>query len=306
MSEEYCVLVADSSPDECHRIGALLRSAYSADVRYANDVNSALEAMRGRLPDVVVADVQLPSGDGPTLIESVRREFPDVPTVVMTASGTEEMAVEALERGAASYVPKAHLDRLLNSTVGRIASASRALRQQLRLRSCWAGTQFEFFLGNDVTLIPPLIAHLQQYVGGMHPHDQTELLRLGIALEEALRNAMHHGNLELSSRQREEDPDGYYREALRRQSEAPYCDRRVFVRATETPEESRYVIRDEGRGFDAAATKKILLGQGLAGRYWGRGLLLMHTFMDEVRFNGAGNEVTMIHRRKQRVEDQKG
>jgi len=59
------------------------------------------------------------------------------------------------------------------------------------------------------------------------------------------------------------------------------------------------VVRDDGPGFDPAEVPDPTVPEMLE-RASGRGMLLMRTFMDEVRYNKAGNEVTMIKRRDDR------
>ena len=57
------------------------------------------------------------------------------------------------------------------------------------------------------------------------------------------------------------------------------------------------MIRDEGGGFDVSSVPDPEAPGALEGEK-GRGLSLMRTFMDDVTFNDAGNEVTMIKRRE--------
>jgi anti-sigma regulatory factor (Ser/Thr protein kinase) len=74
-------------------------------------------------------------------------------------------------------------------------------------------------------------------------------IRAGVALQEALVNAMHHGNLELGRA-----GDHAARElAEQRRKQPPYAQRRVFVTARVSREQAAYAIRDEGPGFDARA-----------------------------------------------------
>ena len=77
----------------------------------------------------------------------------------------------------------------------------------------------------------------------------------------------------------------------------PYRSRRIFVDAQITSQEARFVVRDEGSGFDVQSLPTVDDPQALQGRV-GRGLVLIRTFMDEVRYNDVGNEITMIHRRR--------
>ena len=74
--------------------------------------------------------------------------------------------------------------------------------------------------------------------------------RVGIALREAIVNAMHHGNLEAGSELRQRDDADYQALIERRRSEAPYRERRTQVTVTLDRDKAVYVVRDEGRGFD--------------------------------------------------------
>jgi anti-sigma regulatory factor (Ser/Thr protein kinase) len=69
----------------------------------------------------------------------------------------------------------------------------------------------------------------------------------------------------------------------------------VYVTVQITREEARYVVRDEGPGFNPSKLPDPTDPSNLE-RVSGRGLLLIFTFMDEVKYNATGNEVTMIKR----------
>ena len=122
--------------------------------------------------------------------------------------------------------------------------------------------------------------------------DQNGLIRVAVALREALSNAIVHGNLEVASELREQD-DGTYANLIKtRQQEEPYDDRHVHIVARETRFEARYVIRDEGPGFNADNLPDPTDPANLE-KVSGRGMLLIRTFMDDVRHNAKGNEITM-------------
>ena len=78
--------------------------------------------MRHSLPDVVISDLVMPELNGLELIGQVRQNYPLVPVILLTALGNEEIAFEALEQGAASYVPKARQAECLADTVDRVAA----------------------------------------------------------------------------------------------------------------------------------------------------------------------------------------
>jgi anti-sigma regulatory factor (Ser/Thr protein kinase) len=125
---------------------------------------------------------------------------------------------------------------------------------------------------------------------------------MGVALHEALTNAMFHGNLELDSALRDGDPSQYYRLAAERRGKEPYSARRVHVCLRETAESSQYIVRDEGSGFDVLARRPDPTDASNLHRASGRGLFLIHMFMDDVSFNEAGNEITMVHHRARTAE----
>ena len=60
-------------------------------------------------PDIVVSDLQMPEMDGLELVETIRREHPGLPVILMTAHGSEETAIQALRKGATNYVAKRNL-----------------------------------------------------------------------------------------------------------------------------------------------------------------------------------------------------
>jgi signal transduction histidine kinase len=97
------VLIVDDDPDHVF----LARTAFERDPRWVVDSAPTVAAARERLAArnfaVVVADYRLPDGDGLELIEDVQ---PHGLVIVMTAQGSERVAVDALQRGAYDYVVK--------------------------------------------------------------------------------------------------------------------------------------------------------------------------------------------------------
>ena len=153
-----------------------------------------------------------------------------------------------------------------------------------------------FALENDVEHVPALISRLQGYIDRFRLFDENSSIRVAIALEEAISNAIHHGNLELSSELREESTDRYLRLVAERRQRKPYSDRRVHVEARLSTSEAVFTIKDEGPGFDPSALADPTTPANRT-KASGRGVLLIRTFMDAVHYNQRGNEVTMRKRR---------
>jgi CheY-like chemotaxis protein len=289
------VLIVDDSPVDRQLAGKLLEKNTDLKVVYAADGREALAIIDRDNPDVILTDLQMPGMNGLDLVLEVRIRHPLIPVILMTAHGSEDLAVEALKRGASSYVPKRNLARDLIETVEMVRDAAHGKRSHTRLMECLSRTESHFVLDNDPGLIPPLVNYLKENVFRMSGSDDTGLIRLTIALREALLNAMEHGNLELDSVLRERDDNSYHDLAAERRKQKPYMDRKIYVTARETSDEARYTIRDEGPGFDTSRLPDPTDPKNLESCS-GRGLLLIQTFMSEVRYNDRGNEITLIRK----------
>jgi two-component system NtrC family response regulator len=75
-------------------------------VRCGDGYRQGLAMFRAKVPDLVVTDVQLGDGSGLELLEQFKRLSPDTPVIVITAFGSIEMAVEAMHKGAFTFITK--------------------------------------------------------------------------------------------------------------------------------------------------------------------------------------------------------
>jgi anti-sigma regulatory factor (Ser/Thr protein kinase) len=152
-------------------------------------------------------------------------------------------------------------------------------------------------LGNDPQAAAATVAQLRDDVLAVGVCDYDAALRVSVALEEALLNAIYHGNLEISSELKESGDDSFHALARERRTLEPFASRRVRVLARVTRRRAAVVIEDDGPGFDVSGLPDPTEPEYLE-RPCGRGLLLMRAFMDEVRHNAAGNRVTLVIGRK--------
>jgi CheY-like chemotaxis protein len=286
------ILVVDDSLVDRRMVAGLLAQDLQLSVDFVSDGVAALEHITRDPPDLILTDLQMPRMDGLELIVAARSKYPLIPIVVMTAKGNEEIAVQALRSGAASYVPKRSLSRNLLETIYGVLAVARQERELVRLMDYLNSWSCDFTLPNQSALIPPLVTYLQQHLSRVGVCDDADRIRVGVALEEALVNALYHGNLEVSSQAREQDWDAYEKLVQERRGQPPYCDRRIHLSAQVSRQQAVFVIRDDGPGFDVREIPDP--GQTDLDKLSGRGLLLMRTFMDEVAFNSQGNQVTLV------------
>jgi two-component system, response regulator FlrC len=89
------------------------------DVMDADNGRMALEIIEKEAIDLVISDVQMPKMNGHQLLKQLKRNFPDIPVLLMTAYGTIDKAIEAMKDGAADYLVKPFEPEVLVTTVSQ-------------------------------------------------------------------------------------------------------------------------------------------------------------------------------------------
>ena len=285
------ILLVDESVLDRRLTADLLQRNGTVDVIYAG-TNEAISAIERLSPEVVFAALPAQGTDFLTVLQDIHFRYPSLPIILMTATEVTPSLLEALQQGAVSFVPKTNLRHYLARTLDQVLELSRTERRQRLMGYLWQA-ESSFTLENDPELIDPLVAHLQQTVGRLEGMDETICAQLGVALHEGLLNAMYHGNLEVSSELREAGEADFLAAAEQRRRSSPYGDRRVYVKATLTPSEAVFGIRDEGLGFNPDTIPDPTALDNLS-KASGRGILLMRSFVDEIHYSATGNELTLV------------
>ena len=178
---------------------ALIAQSGENDVRLAGGGAEAMALVQQQAPDLVITDLNMPKINGLELLKSLRDKHEGLPVIVMTAHGDEQLPVKVLKAGASSYIPKSLLRDGLLDLVTDVLAVSQSERRNQRLNDFITQTSTEYSLENEPEMI---------YAAG-RPSSDDDLadalcgaegrLQVGIALMEAMSNAIFHGNLELDS-----------------------------------------------------------------------------------------------------------
>ena len=287
-------LVVDDSDVDRMMFKSFIERVSGYSVVEAENGMDALEKVSTWNPDVVVTDLQMPKMDGLDLVKQLRLDYPKIPVVLATGHGSNEIANRALECGAAGYVPKSQLSDLLVPTLRNIVSRKQYEESFLQLMDRSKKLSTEFVLENDRELFPPLIGFCKNLIEGSANLEYIDVMRIGIAIEQALHNALYRGNMEIPSTVSVPFGDEIPSDDLRRrikdiQDNAALQNRKIHVDIDVNPHEFVCKITDEGKGFDPEAFEDVETTQP------GRGLLLMKTFVESVDYNDKGNQVTLRH-----------
>ncbi len=174
------ILVVDDEPRMIHFIRLNLEHD-GFEVIDAPSGSVALEALRDRLPDLILLDVMMPDLDGFETLEMIR-EISNVPVIMLTAKGEEEDRVRGLELGADDYIPKPFSPREMVSRVKavlrRTETPSAPIHELIevddRLRIDF--DRREIWVDEELVKLRPtefkLLYHLVKNAGWVVPHDQ--------------------------------------------------------------------------------------------------------------------------------------
>jgi two-component system response regulator AtoC len=139
------VLIVDDGPASRRLVEVRLRPL-ECDVATAGNGEQALSAIRKDRPDLVLLDLQMPRMGGIEVLRALRKEGIDVPTIVITAHGSIETAVEAMKEGAYDFITKP-IDANHFDIVVRKALERESLKRELELFSEDADKRYRLIIG---------------------------------------------------------------------------------------------------------------------------------------------------------------
>ena len=99
----------------------------------ADSAQKALEIVETTSLDLVLTDMKMPAMDGIELLKRIKEKVPDLPVVMMTAYGTVEKAVGAMQLGAFNFIQKPFQNETLKQIVDKAVHTYRVLKENRRL-----------------------------------------------------------------------------------------------------------------------------------------------------------------------------
>ncbi len=163
------ILLVDDEETALSFMSPLLHDA-GYEVVTATTLKGAHQVVDRGDADIIVLDVQLPDGYGPTLLERINREQPHLPVIVVTGYGDIDMAVEAMKLGARDFIQKpVDMTRLLPAV--NKAAESVALYRELELLRNVRNADSAWIFGET-----PAMLRLKSAVARVAPANSTVLI----------------------------------------------------------------------------------------------------------------------------------
>ena len=105
--ETFRVLHVDDEPDLSEMVGIFLgRADERFEIAQATSASMGLDKLSEQTFDCVISDYDMPGCNGIEFLEEVREEFPELPFILFTGKGTEEIASDAISAGVTDYLQK--------------------------------------------------------------------------------------------------------------------------------------------------------------------------------------------------------
>jgi DNA-binding response OmpR family regulator len=268
-------LIVEDHPEQADLVSRLLRLRDYRPI-LAEDGEAGLRLAREQHPDVMLLDLMLPDINGFDVCRRLRTDPATrlIPVVMLTALNDVQHRVHGFRVGANAYVTKPYgVDDLFEAI-----TAARAWRASMEQRALHGEIHVE--LNSEITLLKDLNDFLM-LVCQSTPMQQEQVIQIRQAVMEMAHNAIEWGN--------------------RHQSDAL-----VNITYRIHKDSLEIVVQDQGPGFDRSQLphaavpddpfSHLDVREKLGLRAGGFGLLICQGMVDEMRYNDAGNQVTLIKR----------
>ncbi len=164
------ILIVDDDVHLCELLAIRLESA-AYRVTVAHDAKGGLEHLGQEPIDAMILDLRLAEDDGLDVLQRVQERAPDVPVVMLTAHGSIETAVEAMQRGAYGFMTKPFEHQELLQKLGHAVERAALQREVADLRRVIGSAEDRHLVGVSRT-----IAQLRETIRRIAATDVTVLV----------------------------------------------------------------------------------------------------------------------------------
>jgi CRP-like cAMP-binding protein len=279
------------------------------DVRFFSEEEEILEFLNYDLPEMVIINFSDPSINIDSVISHIRDDKWILNFGILGFYSGEKDQEEALLTKYKTINLLALLDhsRIRSHLVKNlqiIAQNYQIIFQREFSRNLLDGASGSFTIENDILAIPlyaGITATILAQRGLINPDNK---MHLQLALGELIVNAVEHGNCGISYEEKTmgmENGLSVVELVAERCKDPLIRNKKVDLIWDIHPEESVFVIRDEGEGFDVRAYLKKISSQDMMSLH-GRGIKMASAFSTELKYNEKGNQVTLILKHDASVE----
>lgn len=295
----------DESPrilvvDDEERIRKLLQKCLAGEgykIDTAQDGQAGLEKILQRDYSLVITDVVMPRLGGLDFLKNVRLSRPGLPVVIITGFATTDITIQALKLGAVDFITKPFKLSEIFFTVKRVLDIQGRAEELQGVFQQVVHSSKVFECPCQDLEIDAVLHVIVKELADLGFCEESDSMKISLAVREAIDNAVEHGNLELPSGHKHKeymiDPQAFQRWKNQRLSDPQFGRKKIRIEFSCSDDRMEVKVRDEGPGFDASALPKTAdRVEEMDSNLHGYRLMLLS--MDEVRYNPTGNEVTLV------------
>jgi len=127
------ILVVDDEKNYTMIIGEILQEEGYTSITASSGME-ALDILNSEIVDLILTDVKMPGMSGIQLLEKIKELNPDIPVIIMTAYGSVEKAVDAMHRGAYTFILKPFENQALIAHITKALSVYKIVQENSRLK----------------------------------------------------------------------------------------------------------------------------------------------------------------------------
>lgn len=261
------------------------------------DVQRLEKALEKSVYDIIIADATMP-GLGPSvLLGEMFRTRPSQMLILVDETAAPNEELKLLRSGITDILMKPVNFSWLERCIEQASCFKRLEEREKRTYKFVTSERTEMrFSCRQLKEIQGISLPIVSRLEGSSRLEHTEALKIRLAVQEAVLNALEHGNLELESKWKEELlHDGTDRFSIvrnERMADPNYANKTVTLTSWFDEKSLEIVVKDEGKGFLNSRAAFVPQSENLSCS--GRGMTLMTSAVDEVRFSENGSEVTLI------------
>lgn len=265
----------------------LMEKGYT--IQHISDVNKVLEYFSQKIIDVDTALIDVNFFNENRIDRIIQENHTGFPMILISDSNDSKTAINWLRRGIFDVWIRPLEFREMLALLLRIRSYKKE-NERLLKNSMLYEERNEIVLRSNRDAVDMTIDRIKSHLGPILRLHHINADHILVCLQEALTNAVLHGNFEIPALIKEDSWDQFEQLVLEREANSQYANRKVVFSYVLNNQQLAIKIQDEGKGFNhqAAAfkdSKKRL--------YSGRGILMIHHYMDEVSWNEPGNCIQM-------------
>lgn len=243
--------------------------------------------------DLIITDIKLRKMDGIELLRRINSMDEPTPVLIISGHGNVEDAIRALRYGASDYIRKPFDINDLTSSVRSILKRKSEKRQSENFVKYKQYEKSVLVIPNESDLINTISFNYTKDLVQAGLFNFTTSSNIALSLQEAISNAMYHGNFEIDSSLRDSGGMKEFNNEIEiRKGLSPYKERTVKITYEMTPDYVFYEIEDQGPGFNHQTLPDPRDPENFF-KNSGRGLLIIRIHMDEVSWHGMGNIIRM-------------